>query len=372
MKYILTFASLMFVLSISNAQKDVNWMSWQDAMEAAEKNPKKLYVDIYTDWCGYCKKMDKTTFKDPAIVKYLNDNFYPVKFNAEQKDNITFNDTEFKYITSGGRGVHELAYALLNGRLGYPAFVVLDEEFARILISPGFKGPDAVMMEMKFATEEKYKTMAWTTFQNNYKIEQYQKAAAAKNQATANAITKPVATNSSNSATAKKPTVNTKTNGRSIKRDTVPKQKTTTKKSGHPGFSKEHHQEGELYKVVEEMPRFPGCEDMEGTKDDKKKCAEQKLLEFVYKNLVYPTEARSKGVDGMVVLQFVIDKTGMVKDAKILRDLGSGCGDAALSVINQMPKWIPGKQRGKAVDVLYTFPVRFALEKTEKKEVEGK
>ena len=372
MKYILTFASLMFVLSISQAQKDVNWMTWQDAMEAAEKNPKKLYVDIYTDWCGYCKKMDKTTFKDPATVKYLNENFYPVKFNAEQKDNITFNDTEFKYITGGGRGVHELAYALLNGRLGYPAFVILDEEFARILISPGFKGPDAVMMEMKFATEEKYKVMAWTTFQNDYKIEQYQKAAAAKNQTNANATTKPVATNKTNSATSKQAAVNTRTNGNTDKTDITPKQKAADKKDLHPGFSKEHHQEGELYKVVEEMPRFPGCEDLKGTANDKSNCASGKMLQFVYNNLVYPDEARAKGVEGMVVLQFTIDKSGKVKDGKVVRDLGSGCGEAALAILDKMPEWIPGKQRGKAVDVLFTMPVRFVLEKTEKKEIEGK
>lgn len=367
MKYYLSIIAIFLILGTTNAQKDVNWITWQEAMVAAESNPKKLYVDIYTDWCHYCKKMDKTTFKDPEIVKYLNDNFYAVKFNAEQKDNITFNDTEFKYITGGGRGVHELAYALLNGRLGYPAFVVLDEEFARILISPGFKEPEAVMMEMKFATEEKYKTMAWTTFQNDYKIAQYQKAAAAKNQANPKAATKPVATNQSNTAATKQAALNTKVNTNSLKNN---KEDGESKVIPPPPPPK--RDQGEVYKVVEEMPRFPGCDKIEGTDNDKKKCADQLMLQFLYKNLEYPAEAKSKGVDGMVVVQFMIDKNGDIKDAKVVRDLGSGCGEAALAVVNQMPKWTPGKQRGKAVDVQYTLPVRFALEKKANKEVEGK
>ena len=85
------------------------------------------------------KKMDKETFTDPEIVRYLNENFYPVKFNAEQREPIDFNNKTFEFIKSGRRGVHQLAYALLDGRLGYPAFVTLDESFARIMISPGYK-----------------------------------------------------------------------------------------------------------------------------------------------------------------------------------------------------------------------------------------
>ena len=232
MKYLISIISLLLLVNTTNAQENVEWMSWEEAMTAAETSPKKIYIDVYTDWCGYCKKMDKTTFKDPTVVKYLNDNFYPVKFNAEQKGKINFNDTEFGYISGGGRGVHELAYALLNGRLGYPAFVILDEEFARILISPGFKGPDAVMMEMEFAKDEKYKTTAWTTYQNQYMAAKNQNSnLPATNTATKPAVkpaTKPTtkASNNSNSAnkTKAKPTAknnNVNTRNASSKSDTI-------------------------------------------------------------------------------------------------------------------------------------------------------
>jgi len=111
--------------------------------------------------------MDATTFKDPSIVKYLNDNFYPVKFNAEQKEDVEFNGTTFKFIAQGRRGVHQLAYALLDGRLGYPAFVLLDESFARIMVSPGYKKPNQLIKELTFAKEERYKEMSWESFKSS-------------------------------------------------------------------------------------------------------------------------------------------------------------------------------------------------------------
>jgi len=123
--------------------------------------------------------------------------------------------------------------------------------------------------------------------------------------------------------------------------------------------------EEEIFKVVEQMPRFPGCED-KGTEKEKEDCAKTKMLEYIYKNLKYPAIARENGVEGQVVLQFVVDKDGSITDTKIVRDIGAGCGSAAESVVNGMnnmgQKWVPGKQRGRPVRVLYTLPVKFKLE----------
>ena len=120
-----------------------------------------------------------------------------------------------------------------------------------------------------------------------------------------------------------------------------------------------------IFKVVDQMPRFPGCEDKISDKE-KDDCAKSKLLEFIYKNLKYPEEARKNQVEGQVVLQFVITKTGTLENIKIVLEIGGGCGYAAKSVIETMndmsQKWIPGKQNGQNVDVLYTLPVKFNLE----------
>ena len=123
-------------------------------------------------------------------------------------------------------------------------------------------------------------------------------------------------------------------------------------------------QENEIFKVVEEMPRFPGCGS--GNAKEKKSCADTKLLQYLYKNLKYPAIARENGVEGRIYIQFVVEKDGTVQDANIIRDIGAGCGQAALKVVtdmNNLPqRWTPGKQRGKSVRVLYTLPVTFKLE----------
>lgn len=148
----------------STADK-INWMDWESAVKANEKEPRKIFVDVYTDWCGWCKRMDAGAFSDPEIVSYVNKNFYAVKLDAEMKETINWRDKEFKYIPDAGRrGIHTLAYSLLEGQMGYPTIVYLDENVDRIFISPGYKQSDALMKEMKFAFEEHYKTTSWEEY----------------------------------------------------------------------------------------------------------------------------------------------------------------------------------------------------------------
>ena len=100
------------------------------------------------------KKLDATTFSDAEVANYINENFYPVKFNAEQKEEIEFQGTTFKFQKAGRRGAHGLAVELLNGRLGYPSYVYLTPEYERILISPGYKPVKDMKKELKFVSEE--------------------------------------------------------------------------------------------------------------------------------------------------------------------------------------------------------------------------
>lgn len=124
--------------------------------------------------------------------------------------------------------------------------------------------------------------------------------------------------------------------------------------------------EVEVFKVVEQMPRFPGCDDAGETNEEKAKCAEGKMLDYIYKNLAYPIEAEENEVEGMTVIQFVIGVDGSVNDVNIVRDIGAGAGAEAQRIVrsfNDMEeRWTPGYQRGRAVKVLYTLPVRFKLE----------
>jgi periplasmic protein TonB len=91
------------------------------------------------------------------------------------------------------------------------------------------------------------------------------------------------------------------------------------------------------------------------------KCAEQKLLEFIYANIQYPGIARENGVSGTVYTRFVVERDGSISNIETVRDIGGGCGDETIRVIKLMPKWNPGKQRGNPVRVMFTLPVKYEL-----------
>ncbi len=120
-------------------------------------------------------------------------------------------------------------------------------------------------------------------------------------------------------------------------------------------------EEEEIFKVVEDQPAFPGCEDV-SDKAEKKRCADEKMLQFIYSNIKYPAIARENGVEGMVVVKFVVEKDGSISQPEVVRDIGAGCGQEALRVVTMMPKWEPGKQRGRPVRVQFNLPVKFKLE----------
>lgn len=132
----------------------------------------------------------------------------------------------------------------------------------------------------------------------------------------------------------------------------------------------------QVFKIVEEMPRFPGCEDADLDKEALTNCSNSNLFAFIVENLVYPKEAKSKLIEGMSVAQFVVRKDGFVDDIQILRSIGAGTDEAVTQVLSAMndmdQRWIPGKQRGKKVDVMLTLPFRFKLTNEESKEAKEK
>ena len=105
--------------------------------------------------------------------------------------------------------------------------------------------------------------------------------------------------------------------------------------------------EQEIFTVVEDMPGFPG--------------GEEELFRFLGKNIKYPAMAKDAGIKGTVYVNFVVWIDGTIKDVKVLRGIGGGCDEEAMRVVKNMPKWKPGKQRGKTVPVTYNLPIRFTL-----------
>jgi thioredoxin-related protein len=146
------------------AEGELKWYSWEEAVAACEKEPRKIFVDVYTDWCGWCKVMDKKTFPIPEVKSYIEANFYPVKLDAEQKEDIIWNGNTFSWRPAGRNGINMLAYSLLEGKTSYPTIVYLNEKFERIMISPGYKTPEQFLPELKFAAEEHYTTQSWEEY----------------------------------------------------------------------------------------------------------------------------------------------------------------------------------------------------------------
>lgn len=122
---------------------------------------------------------------------------------------------------------------------------------------------------------------------------------------------------------------------------------------------------GVIVSLAEQMPRFPGCEDISGTNDEKYQCAVEKLLEYIYERIKYPSFARENRIEGRVVVHFVVERDGQITNASITHDIGAGCGEEVLIAVNSMnsmdARWTPGKQRGRPVRVRFTLPVSFKL-----------
>ena len=160
-------AILVLVLSTSTSvAQEVNWLSWNEAAElaATEENPKKIFIDVYTDWCGWCKKMDKDTFQNPEVAEYMSQNYYMVKLDGEGKEPIEYKGKTYNFVPSGRKGYHEFAATLMQGRLSYPTTIFLDEEMNMLSPVPGYQKPEPFLNIARYFGENIYKDKDWKTY----------------------------------------------------------------------------------------------------------------------------------------------------------------------------------------------------------------
>ena len=118
------------------------WLSLEEGVVHAKQDQKKILIDVYTDWCKWCKVMDKETFGNAALLPYLKENFHLVKLNAEQKEPIKFNGKEYNWIKGGRSGYNQLAIDLLDGQLAYPSLVVFDAQLNKLQVIRGYKSAE--------------------------------------------------------------------------------------------------------------------------------------------------------------------------------------------------------------------------------------
>ena len=168
--FLIAIIAISFINKPTPVEEDgINWMTWTEMQEAQKKEPRKIVVDVYTSWCGWCKKMDASTFTNPVIVEYVKQNFYAVKFDAETKETIHFNGRDFMYINQGNRGYNQLAAEILNGQLSYPTTVYFDEKLDEIFPVPGYQDPKMFETVLNFVATNSYKNQKWEPYLNSFK-----------------------------------------------------------------------------------------------------------------------------------------------------------------------------------------------------------
>jgi thioredoxin-related protein len=165
---LLTQSSVLFVQQPAKASEPVHWYTIREAVLLQKKNPKIIMVDISTSWCGPCKLMMKNTFGNEKIANYLNDNFYPVKLDAETNDSIVFNGTVFKNGNSSGSQVHDFVTFILEKDVTYPSIVFFDKDFKSVKVVKGYYKADEFEPLMKFLGSKKYLYTKYEDFKKTF------------------------------------------------------------------------------------------------------------------------------------------------------------------------------------------------------------
>ena len=147
----------------------IKWYSFEEAYQLNKKKQKKIFVDVFTDWCGWCKKMDAETFTNPVIVEYMSKHFYCVKLNAERKDTVIIDGVTFVNPSpTGKRATHQLAVELLKGKMSYPSYVFLNEKGQWMTVVAGYQQAKDFEYIIHYFGDDIYLKTPWEEFKPTF------------------------------------------------------------------------------------------------------------------------------------------------------------------------------------------------------------
>jgi len=161
---------LLICFTGSLAQKHAGKVGWQSPEQVSaqyKQQARPIIIDVYTEWCAYCKVMDRTTWSNPEVAAYISEKFYAVKFDAEQRKAALWMDTTFEY--KSAYKVHMLAARWLQGNMVYPSTVIIIPGHPEEIVIPGVLKVAELEPMLKYFGEGHYRTRAWTDFRQQYK-----------------------------------------------------------------------------------------------------------------------------------------------------------------------------------------------------------
>ena len=160
LRYLLVFALL---TTVSSVAQEINWVTFEEALKLQKERPKKIMMDVYTNWCGPCKMLDRNTFQNKDVADYVNEHYYAVKFNAEGNDKVTYEGKTFTNksykpeLANRRNGVHELTRHLKVS--AYPTIVFFDEEGKVLTPLRGYQKPQQIELYLKLFKNDEHKNM---------------------------------------------------------------------------------------------------------------------------------------------------------------------------------------------------------------------
>ena len=167
------FILIVFLFSFCSAKvtptthDKLSWLTLDELSVKIKTENKPVIMDLYTDWCYWCKVMDKKTYTNAKVISYINEHFYPVKFNAESKDVVHWKDKEYSYNET--YKVNDFAMYVTQGQLGFPTTVIMPDEKSEPIAIAGFLEPKEIEPILKYFGEGAYKNQSYNAFKSTFK-----------------------------------------------------------------------------------------------------------------------------------------------------------------------------------------------------------
>jgi thioredoxin-related protein len=156
-----------FTKNVEAQKKKIDWLNINEVNAKLQESPRPVLIDLYTDWCYWCKVMDKKTYSDSHVIEYINTHFYAVKLNAETRDSVIWNGKDFEYNVQNK--INEFSLYVTQGQLAFPNTVIFPDIKQIPASVPGYMEPQKIEIILRYFGDGVYKTKNFNEYSANFK-----------------------------------------------------------------------------------------------------------------------------------------------------------------------------------------------------------